>query len=125
MAHDVAFNIPERQLGKRDIVFRVRKDGSLFGTLRISKGGGDWFPFKKQLGYGFNWSQIAICSKRKAKSAGTRRARHSRAYAPKGALPAFGSNPMRRNSSLNRGSARKASRRGSVPSQTRITSCCW
>jgi len=58
MAHNVAFSIPERQLGKRDIVFRVRKDGSLFGTLRISKGGVDWFPVKKQLGFGFNWSQI-------------------------------------------------------------------
>jgi hypothetical protein len=58
MAHNVAFSIPERQLGKRDIVFRVRKDGSLFGTLRISKGGVDWFPVKKQLGYGFNWTQI-------------------------------------------------------------------
>jgi hypothetical protein len=58
MAHDVSFSIPERKLGKRDIVFRVRKDSSLFGTLRVSKGGVDWFPFKKQFGYGFNWSQI-------------------------------------------------------------------
>jgi hypothetical protein len=58
MAHNVAFSIPERQLGKRDIVFRVRKDDVLFGTLRVSKGGVDWFPFKKQLGYGLSWSQI-------------------------------------------------------------------
>ncbi len=58
MAHKVAFSIPERQLGKRDIVFRVSKDDALFGTLRVSKGGVDWFPLKKQLGYGFDWSRI-------------------------------------------------------------------
>jgi hypothetical protein len=58
MAHQVAFSVPERQLGKRDIVFRVSKDDALFGTLRVSKGGVDWFPLKKQLGYGFDWSRI-------------------------------------------------------------------
>lgn len=58
MAHDVAFSTPDRRLGKQDIVFRVRKDGALFGTLRVSKGGVDWFPANKQLGYGFNWTQI-------------------------------------------------------------------
>ncbi len=58
MAHKVAFSIPERQLGKSDIVFRVQKDGTLYGTLRVSKGGVDRFPMKKQLGYGFDWSRI-------------------------------------------------------------------
>jgi hypothetical protein len=58
MAHQVAFSVPERQLGKRDIVFRVSKNDALFGTLRVSKGGVDWFPLKKQLGYGFDWSRI-------------------------------------------------------------------
>jgi hypothetical protein len=58
MAHDVAFSIPERRLGKRDIVFRIRKDSSIIGTLRISKGGVDWFPLRKQLGYGLDWSQV-------------------------------------------------------------------
>jgi len=50
MAHKVEFSVPERQLGKRDIVFRVSKDDALFGTLRVSKGGVDWFPLKKTTG---------------------------------------------------------------------------
>ena len=58
MAHNITFSLPERQLGKVDIVFRIRKDGALFGTLRVSKGGVDWFPWKKQLGYGIDWSQL-------------------------------------------------------------------
>ncbi len=36
--HDVSFTIPERELGEADIEFRVKRNGSAFGRLRVSEG---------------------------------------------------------------------------------------
>ncbi len=42
MAHKVRFSIPERELGKADIEFKVNREGARFGTLKISKGSVVW-----------------------------------------------------------------------------------
>ena len=44
MAHDVAFTLPERPLGKVDIEFMVKKNGAVLGKLKVSKGTIDWVP---------------------------------------------------------------------------------
>jgi hypothetical protein len=42
--HQVTFNVPERPVGKSDIVFTVYENGEKHGELRISKGALDWIP---------------------------------------------------------------------------------
>jgi hypothetical protein len=37
MAHSVTFTLPERDLGKADVEFRVKNDGSVYGTLKFPK----------------------------------------------------------------------------------------
>ncbi|MFQ5433022.1 MAG: hypothetical protein ACE5EN_11025, partial [Nitrospinota bacterium] len=44
MAHKVNFCIPERELGKADIEFKVKKNSKTFGRLTISKGAVEWYP---------------------------------------------------------------------------------
>lgn len=58
MAHDVKFTVPERELGKADIEFSVKKNGSKFGTLKVSKGAVVWTPASKQYGYKVSWSML-------------------------------------------------------------------
>jgi hypothetical protein len=48
--HGVRFSIPERELGKADIEFKIKKEGKSFGTLRVSKGSIVWLP--KDTSYG-------------------------------------------------------------------------
>lgn len=38
MSHDVSFNIPERALGRADVDFMVRGNGTTIGCLKVSKG---------------------------------------------------------------------------------------
>jgi hypothetical protein len=49
--HDVTFTIPERGLGKADIEFKVKRNGSAFGRLRVSEGSLVWVPANKTYGY--------------------------------------------------------------------------
>ncbi len=56
--HDVSFSIPKRPLGKADVEFVVKKDGSVFGTLAISNGSLVWFPHKTTYGYKIGWSKF-------------------------------------------------------------------
>lgn len=44
MAHEVSFDIPERLLGRADIAFTVKQNGSVLGTLTVSNGSVVWFP---------------------------------------------------------------------------------
>ncbi|HRI45654.1 MAG TPA: hypothetical protein PK559_01015 [Ignavibacteriaceae bacterium] len=55
MAHEVVFSIPERELGKADIKFRVKNDGILVGTLEISRGGIVWYPKGNKYGHKTGW----------------------------------------------------------------------
>ena len=56
--HDVKFAIPERELGKADIEFKIKKDGKRFGTLRVSKGSIVWFPKDKSYGHKTSWDAL-------------------------------------------------------------------
>jgi len=56
MAHKVLFNIPDRELGKSDIEFKIKTNGELFGTLKISKGGIVWYPKGYSYGNKTTWS---------------------------------------------------------------------
>lgn len=58
MAHDVIFNVPGRSLGRSDVEFQVKKDGSILGTLKVSKGSVVWFPANTTYGYKVNWSKF-------------------------------------------------------------------
>ena len=42
--HGVTFSLPERELGKADAEFSVKRDGKAFGCLRISNGSLVWVP---------------------------------------------------------------------------------
>jgi hypothetical protein len=57
--HNVKFVIPERDLGKADIQFNVKKSNLKFGTLKISKGSIVWIP--KDKSYGFKNGLDKIC----------------------------------------------------------------
>ncbi|MFC2000012.1 hypothetical protein ACFLXE_04560 [Chloroflexota bacterium] len=35
MAHKVTFTVPERPVGNRDIEFDIKKDGDMFGNLKL------------------------------------------------------------------------------------------
>jgi phage pi2 protein 07 len=68
MAHDVLFNIPDRELGKSDIKFKVKKDGELFGTLEVSKGGIVWYPKGNSYGHKTGWSAFDNFMKEKPRA---------------------------------------------------------
>jgi hypothetical protein len=48
--HTVKFTLPERELGKADITFEVRKDNEKFGAV--------WFPRNGKQGYRIGWSKL-------------------------------------------------------------------
>lgn len=56
--HDVRFSIPERELGKADIEFLVKKDGKVFGTMKVSKGSIVWFPKDTTYGHKTSWNDF-------------------------------------------------------------------
>lgn len=57
-SHAVSFTIPERQLGKADIAFDIKKDKEKLGELRVSNGSVVWFPKNKRQGYRISWMQL-------------------------------------------------------------------
>lgn len=65
--HEVKFSIPERELGKSDIQFKVKKRGKLFGTLRISKGAMVWFPKDTSYGHKISWTDLDAVMKTQKK----------------------------------------------------------
>ena len=54
--HDVFFTVPERELGKADIEFKIKRDRSAFGRLRVSNGSLVWIPANKSYGYKLAWT---------------------------------------------------------------------
>ena len=42
--HDVSFEIPQKFVLAKDVVFEIRSDGSKLGSLLISKGNIEWVP---------------------------------------------------------------------------------
>ncbi len=58
MAHKVTFAVPERPLAKVDIEFNIRRNETMFGTLKISQGGVVWRPSPASYGYFFSWHKF-------------------------------------------------------------------
>ena len=58
MAHEVTFTLPERELGKADIEFKVKANGTVVGRLKVSKGTIVWVPKDKTYGYKVTWKQF-------------------------------------------------------------------
>lgn len=42
--HDVTIEIPKKSIQVKDIQFTVKSDGSMLGTLLVSKGNIEWRP---------------------------------------------------------------------------------
>ena len=58
MAHKVTFTLPDREIGKADIEFLVKRDGIVFARLLVSKGAVVWRPKNKQFGKKLEWSRF-------------------------------------------------------------------
>lgn len=56
--HTVTFQVPDRPVGKKDIVFTIMQDNELFGRLKVSKGAVVWLPGRASKGYRLNWSKL-------------------------------------------------------------------
>lgn len=54
--HNLYFELPERELGKTDVLFHVYKDSKKFGTITISKGNLEWYPKNSKKPYKISWS---------------------------------------------------------------------
>ncbi|MBI5806002.1 hypothetical protein HZA73_08145 [candidate division TA06 bacterium] len=58
MSHQVKFSLPERELGKADIEFSVKKNGQQLGTLKVSKGSLVWVTKNSQYGHKMRWDDF-------------------------------------------------------------------
>lgn len=58
MKHEVTFDLPTRDLGKSDVHFRVKVDGSVLGKLEVSKGALVWYPKDKTYGHKITWRKF-------------------------------------------------------------------
>ena len=63
MAHDVWFTVPQRDLGKADVEFYVKRDGKVVGTLNVSKGSVVWFPSGTSYGHKLGWGDFDLLMK--------------------------------------------------------------
>ena len=58
MAHNVKFSIPEKDLGRADVEFRISHGGAKVGTLKISKGALVWVPKDHTYGFKIGWKDF-------------------------------------------------------------------
>jgi hypothetical protein len=56
--HEVTFDLPTRELGKADVHFLVKQDGSILGKLEVSKGAIVWYPKNKKIGHKIGWAKL-------------------------------------------------------------------
>ena len=61
--HAVRFTMPERELGRADVVFAVKKNGDPFGRLKVSNGSVVWVPGRATYGYKLSWSDFHAIAK--------------------------------------------------------------
>jgi len=54
--HTLYFELPSVEFGKVDARFYIIKDGKQFGTITISKGDLEWYPFKVKKPYKISWT---------------------------------------------------------------------
>ena len=65
--HAVKFTVPERELGRADVVFGVKVDGEHLGRLKVSNGAVVWVPANGKYGYRISWSEFAAIMKERGK----------------------------------------------------------
>ena len=58
MAHEVWFEVPQRELGRADIKFAVWQDGKKLGTLEVSKGSVVWIRGSRSWGRKAGWGDF-------------------------------------------------------------------
>lgn len=58
MKHKITFELPSRDLGKSDVHFKVKVDGSVLGKLEVSKSALVWYPKDKTYGHKIAWSKF-------------------------------------------------------------------
>jgi hypothetical protein len=58
VAHEINFEIPQRDLGKVDIEFTISSAGCRLGRLKISKGGVDYYPRNAKKPIKKSWAQV-------------------------------------------------------------------
>ena len=58
MAHQVIFTVPARPVGYKDIVFDVKKDTAMLGSLKVSQAGIVWRPRDSRFGYFLSWNKL-------------------------------------------------------------------
>jgi hypothetical protein len=56
--HNIFFELPSVELGKVDAKFHIKKDGKQFGTITISKGDLEWYPYKAKKPYKISWTAL-------------------------------------------------------------------
>lgn len=59
MSYKVTFTIPWRELGRADVEFKVERDGTTSGSLKISKGSVVWRPRNRTHGHKIPWDRFA------------------------------------------------------------------
>jgi hypothetical protein len=64
--HEVAFDVPKRPLGRADIEFTVKENGSVLGTMTVSNGSVVWFPKGKTYGCKMGWNKFDKIMKEQA-----------------------------------------------------------
>ena len=57
--HRVTFTTADREVGKAPMSFVVRRGNRVVGTMRVRRGGVEWFPRKTRFGYKFSWEAFA------------------------------------------------------------------
>lgn len=54
-SHNLYFEVPTREIGKKDVLFHVYRDGKKFGSITISKGNLEWYPKNAKKPYKVSW----------------------------------------------------------------------
>jgi hypothetical protein len=57
--HKVELDVGKFDVGNVDVVFRVRRDGRMFGRLKVSQGAVEWMPRgKKKYAREMGWATL-------------------------------------------------------------------
>jgi len=67
MSHKVTFSIPERELGREDVEFKINFKGAKVGTLKVSKGTLVWVPKDHTYGHKIGWKDFDVLMKEQLK----------------------------------------------------------
>ena len=61
------FSVPWRKLGKADLEFKVKRNGSVLGTLKVSKGGVEGVVRGSKYGSTMTWADFGDLMKQHGK----------------------------------------------------------